>query len=377
MSSDAVLDFESLLSPITEESPAGNGLREHDAAAYFEIKRLRDGARKAETQFFGDSEGTDETENWEQVFTLSEAAIRESSKDLQVAAWLIEALVRIHGFAGLRDGLRLARELSEKFWDGIHPRPDEDGVETTVAPLAGLNGEEADGPLVSAIGLIPATEGSTYGPFALWRFKQAHELDRQSPDKQEQRLSDGWVSLEMFNRSVTETSADFFRTLLEDIEATQTELAAMERVLEEKCGKDADGFPLAPPTSRLRDALEDALRTVKGFSQETLGDAAEAAAEEQAASSDEDGDSGGTAGPSAGVSQKQIRTREDAFRTLLEIASFFKKSEPHSPVSYGLEQVVRWGRMSLPELLADLISDSSTREALFRQVGIPEPRDDD
>ena len=29
------------------------------------------------------------------------------SKDLQIAAWLSEALVKLHGFAGLRDGLKI------------------------------------------------------------------------------------------------------------------------------------------------------------------------------------------------------------------------------------------------------------------------------
>ena len=32
----------------------------------------------------------------------------------------------------------------EQFWDGIYPLPDEDGLATRVAPLTGLNGEDAD-----------------------------------------------------------------------------------------------------------------------------------------------------------------------------------------------------------------------------------------
>jgi predicted component of type VI protein secretion system len=67
------------------------------------------------------------------------------------------------------------------------------------------------------------------------------------------------------------------------------------------------------------------------------------------------------------------RTREDAFRDLLEIADFFRRTEPHTVVSYALEQIVRWGRMSLPELLAELIPEEPSRKNLFKQVGIKSP----
>ena len=53
------------------------------------------------------------------------------------------------------------------------------------------------------------------------------------------------------------------------------------------------------------------------------------------------------------------------------IAAFFRQTEPHSPIPYTLEQTVRWGRMPLPDLLAELIPDSNARQHYFRMVGIP------
>ena len=64
-------------------------------------------------------------------------------------------------------------------------------------------------------------------------------------------------------------------------------------------------------------------------------------------------------------------TREEAFGVLLTIAQFFRKTEPHSPVSYALEQVVRWGKMPLPQLLVDVLPEEVPRQQLFRLVGIP------
>jgi hypothetical protein len=39
---------------------------------------------------------------------------------------------------------------------------------------------------------------------------------------------------------------------------------------------------------------------------------------------------------------------------------------------------VRWGRMKLPELLAELVADDSTRQEIFKRTGIHEaPREPD
>ena len=71
-----------------------------------------------------------------------------------------------------------------------------------------------------------------------------------------------------------------------------------------------------------------------------------------------------------------MQTREEAFRALLQVAEFFKRTEPHSPISYGLEQAVRWGRMPLPDLWAELIPEESARLQLFKLVGIQPPGED-
>jgi len=68
-----------------------------------------------------------------------------------------------------------------------------------------------------------------------------------------------------------------------------------------------------------------------------------------------------------------IRNREAAFQSLLQVAEFFKRTEPHSPISYALEQAVRWGRMPLPDLLTELIPEEAARLQLFKLVGITPP----
>ena len=50
---------------------------------------------------------------------------------------------------------------------------------------------------------------------------------------------------------------------------------------------------------------------------------------------------GGTPSPAPGA----IRTREDALRELNRIADFFRRTEPHSPLAYTLDEAVRRGRI--------------------------------
>jgi type VI secretion system protein ImpA len=69
-------------------------------------------------------------------------------------------------------------------------------------------------------------------------------------------------------------------------------------------------------------------------------------------------------------------SREQAFKSILQLADYFKKTEPHSPVAYLLEKAVRWGKMPLPRLLRELIKDDPMLAELFRVMGVSEGADD-
>jgi len=169
----------------------------------------------------------------------------------------------------------------------------------------------------------------------------------------------GVVTLQKFDVAVSETPVEFVENLLEDLSDCSREFESLCSVLEEKCGEDERGFSLAPPSSNIRTALRECRELVEKTFRHliSVGDEAE-------------GEEGGELAVGSADTAKGVTTREDAFRALLQVAEFFKRTEPHSPVSYALEQSVRWGRMPLPELLEELIQDSSTREQLYKLVGI-------
>jgi type VI secretion system protein ImpA len=376
MASETVIELERLLAPISEEQPAGEDLREDFSprSTYYSIKDAQSSARTEERKrresFDNEPDTSFRRDEWNPVLTSAQDILTEKSKDLEIAAWLVEGLLRAYGYPGLRDGFRLVRELVEKYWDDIYPRPDEDGVATTVAALTSLNGEEADGTIIWPLTNIAVTAGG----YTLWQYKQASDLQLLEAEKREQRIAAGAVSFDMFQQAVRETPVSFYRELIEDVEQALEELENLSSVLDEKCGQDDTGYPLSPPTSRIRETLKECLDTIRSLARLVMPDETD---DGDGGAEDGNGSGGamivGDGGPS--VPAGSIQNREQAFRTLEKLADFFKKTEPHSPISYMLQQSVRFGRMELPELFSELISDSSTRNDLFRLVGIQKPED--
>jgi type VI secretion system protein ImpA len=361
MASEPVFEIEALLEPIPGDNPAGIDLRTDSSPSspYYAIKDARSQARAAERQMMVDGDEAGVQVDWRPVISNGKKALTEKSKDLEVVAYMIEALARLNGFAGLRDGFRLTRELLERYWDNLYPLPDEEGLDTRVAPLTGLNGDEAEGALITPITKIPLTEGSSCGPYACYHYQQASTVAQiADPEAREKRIEQGAVSLDKINQAVAETPASFFANLAEDLTQCQEEYAKLGTVLEEKCGGKA------PPASNIRSALDTCKEALNFVARDKLATAAPP--EEAGAEAAE----GAPAGAGGGFGDGAVKNREDAFRTLLKLAEYFRRHEPHTPVSYALEQIVRWGRMSLPELLQELIPEDIPRNAIFKQVGI-------
>jgi type VI secretion system protein ImpA len=81
-------------------------------------------------------------------------------------------------------------------------------------------------------------------------------------------------------------------------------------------------------------------------------------------------DEGPAMGGATAAAPRALRTREDAIRQIEELAEYFRKTEPHSPLAYTLADAVRRARLPLPELLAEVLPDSGARQAMLTMLGI-------
>ncbi len=363
-----MLDTESLLRPISEEAPAGENLRADPSptSPYYQIKDARNAARVSERAALqSDDPMVSTTSEWTSVLDLAPKLLAETSKDIEIAVWLTEGLLRREGFAGLREGFSLVRQLVEQFWDGIYPLPDEDGMETRVAQLTGLNGDDAEGTLIVPIALVPLIADDK-GLLSTWHFRMAREVSAiVDPEAKQRRLDAGAVTLERFHGAIAVTEpADLFSTQ-DEVKACLDEWQALSDALDERCGADA------PPTSNVRQALEGVLECLTFLTKDLRPPEEEVEAE---ASESDASEGGATAAPASAPGV--IATRNDAIDALRRAGEFFRRTEPHSPIPYAVDQALRWAQMPLHVLVSELITDPSALEQFQLRTGIPSSGED-
>jgi type VI secretion system protein ImpA len=132
--------------------------------------------------------------------------------------------------------------------------------------------------------------------------------------------------------------------------------------LGERAGRDA------PSTSDIARVLTTIRDTVATFSADLVA-SARAAAEQGAPGAAQGANGAGAAGAAGG----SLRGREDALRTLLQVAEYFRRNEPQSPISTSLDEIVRRAKMPFAELLAELLPDTSAWRSALISAGIKPP----
>jgi type VI secretion system protein ImpA len=162
---------------------------------------------------------------------------------------------------------------------------------------------------------------------------------------------------------VNATGAAFYIDLIADLEGAVAEFDGLATALYEKAGRDA------PPTSNIRDLLRKILDAVTSFSKDLI--AREQPALEAAQS--EGGTAAGGGGSPIIVAQGAISGREDALRTLSQVAEYFRKTEPHSPIAQSLDDLVRRARLPFAELLQELLGDDTQWRTALSNAGIRPP----
>jgi len=392
MSTEATLDFDALLAPISDEAPSGASLREHPelSRTYYSVREARNMAMEAERALarlalmeqsdfdreLGGKEEARPVPNWGKVADMASDLLCQHSKDLWAVSWLIEATTQQDGVAGFRDGIKLCRLMSEKFWDTIHPRPDEDeGYAHTVAQLSGLD-NTLSAPLEASPMLLSNDRIS-------WtNYQYALELDQMDPERRAIRIDEGAVSSDEFHKAIRAAHRAELLGTQADLSEAIAELKLFSETMDRLCGKDDSGYPIGPPTSNLSQTLTRMLQnfnvvTAGLLNVEQGGPAGDTPVPGhlQEAVAGELTDTSGNHAPTGSLMQRPVASRDEALQHLLRVADYFRKAEPHSPVSYALEQAVRWGRMPLPDLLKDLVSDESVLHEVFKRMGISRPDD--
>lgn len=299
--------------------------------------QARDDERRAEV-----SEGSMTTlsEAWTPVQTTALEILKNHAQDIEIGAWLIEAATRLHGFEGLKVSFETVTGMIRRHGTALHPQPEEEDEPHFLA-LAGLNGIGREGALVQPLRLLPLVPGYPFGQMTLWDATGGGRAD------DVQRAMDAVSSEQMTAQFESIVAA---RIAIEDCDAAATECLGAD----------------APPFATLIETLSEIERTVRGMGSLDSADVAEPEHKEHAPPA-------AAAAPQSG----EIISREQAFEELLKIARYFRKAEPHSPISHSIETLVQRGRMDFLSLLKELIPDQNLRENVMTTAGIREHNPED
>lgn len=372
MPSPPTIDLETLLTPIAGDNPAGEYLRYE--GIYDTLQELM---REDDNLEQGDWQRETKSADWRAVVATATDALATKSKDLQLAAWLTRALVKRHGFAGLRDGFQLLRELQERFWDHIYPELEDGDAEFRAGPFEGLNVG-----LPFFIRQIPLTQSGNGDVYSLLHWTEAQTVDnlaRQNAEAYQTAISEGKITNDQLNKAVATTPRTFYETLFEDLQDSVDACERLDRLSDEKFGR------IAPSFVAIKKALDECLdivRRVRKEKREKEGvrdtDGAIAPTTPQQTNGEirpERESSTMTQASSAfrtGDLPLEPQNRADALRRLEAVAGYFRRTEPHSPVAYLVERAVRWGTMSLEEWLREVIKGDDVLDYVREHLGIKE-----
>jgi type VI secretion system protein ImpA len=328
-----------ILAPIPGANPSGENLR--NSQVYIKITE----ARRQEEDWSGGRKEAD----YKAVLKLAGDALATKSKDLQLAAWVTEALLKREGLAGLRSGLELIKSLLDTFWDSIYPELEDGDAEFRAAPVEWVGTR-----LGNAVKEAPITrDGYNY-----FQYKESqavgYEADVESSEsmaKRQAAINDKKVTGEAFDAQFNGTSKDFYQHLLADLDGCLEALEALGELCESKFGA------FNPSFTPLRDTLQEVRLSIDGLYQkkrqqagETDQPAAEEAAVEPEAAAADSWGTAAAAAPARAPAKRAVvglvpSDTDDAVARLAAVAKFLREQDGFDPAPYLLLRGFRWGEL--------------------------------
>lgn len=263
--------------------------------------------------------------NWSKLIIDAKNALTDKCKHVYVGVMLAEGLLMQNGFAGVRDGMKLLRLLFERCWDRMLPPIEEPGDEER------------------RIGNVNSLGNSNSKPYYPIKVRMTPLFQYNGEPLSWQSWKDGNADFVPASKAA---SYEQCQSVIDEIGAAAEEVAALERICEEKA-------PNSPPElGELRQSLDECMALVKGAmaGKEPTAAGGEAAAGGTASSP------GGAAVSAAGMG------REAIYNQIEKLADQLNKLEPHSPVPWLLRRVKDLKEMAFHELVNALTKSQSPAE---------------
>lgn len=337
-----------LLNPISPDRPAGENL--WYSPTYDKIKEAR---REDDDSPQGDWQHERKLADWPLTIKLISEALATQTKDLQLAAWLAEAMLRREGIASFRDCLDLIRGLIENFWDGLYPELEDGDAEFRASPLRWL-GERND-----KLELAIRTGPLTVGGYGFVKFRESREVGSEESVKgdyekqriRQEKIDEGKISEEVFEKDFAATPKKFYADLEQSFNGALESLSKLSQLCDERFGK------VSPSFLQTQQALEEVRQQVRIFlnkKRELDPDPIPEGVPPVAAEAEAGEEPSYVAGPAAAAAparkravsmSAEVRTWDDAVDRVVAAARYMRQQNPYSPASYLMLRGLRWGEL--------------------------------
>ena len=372
-----MVNITQLMNPISENSPSGTYLK-LDKATYRALRNSYNAAQSSFRQLIEtpDASGNQEllaiNDNaWTMLQDLTQEALSNKTKDLEILGWFISSqFFTPDPYKNLADSITVLKGFIENFWQDLHPTlPDnkihsqdassrlQEIIQFRLRPLLQLVGESNN----STAFFMPLQITSLIGEISLGDYLRAElhgsieELKQRATQEFNQATQDNllhlakvFTGLNDVERLISSRSKDCgiqpinFRFIKENVSKSINAIRSLTGQLFGTWPLD-DDFQIKDikdnPTAVLNE-ISPPNREVPDLSSSIGSDV--------------------TSVPTQINNQTQLQNRDQAFQQLRYIADFFRDTEPHSPVSFLLERSIRWGYMSLPELMQEMTDGNAT-----------------
>jgi type VI secretion system protein ImpA len=352
-----MIQVEEFLQPIAEDKPSGTDLR---------YDPVYDAIKEARRQDDDLNQGAWQTErkvaDWGQVVTLTTTALKKKTKDLQIAAWLVEALLKRESYAGFNAGLQLCHGLIDKFWDTLYPEIEDGDLELRAAPLEWITIK-----FEQPIRAVPLNRAG----HNLFLYNESRTVGYEDQaktaelkKKREKDLKENKLTPEAFDKSFTETPKAFYAELEKSIDQTLKTIEELSKLCDEKFGDTAPSFgKLKSSINEVRHLNHQLLEKKRETEPDPV---VEAPPEETEPGPDGGGEAamavaaGAEGRPVAAVgsitftlASSETPFRRELVAQVAGVAATLRVKEPYSPAPYMMMRGLRWGDLRAASALAD------------------------
>ncbi|PMH26215.1 hypothetical protein BCU71_22970 [Vibrio lentus] len=415
-------EIANLLVPISDEEPSGSYLK-LDRSAYRSLRNVYNSAQSSFRQLVETPDASSDpaivdanTENWAELRKVSEETLAKQSKDLEILGWYITSqLFTSQPFYNLANAVPTLNLFIDQFWDTLNPMlpeaklkaSDEAGkakeiTEFRTKPLLQLVGESADSSSVYIpFQMLDFCGGVTFGDYLTAERKgNIAELKETALGSFDQSVSETlfqlasiYSELEVAEKNLAEKCQAVGATVI-SFNFIKTNVRDLIKAIHFLVGEKFTPWPLDNDFHVLQNAAEEPQQSdsIHSAFQQTnsapndLGSASETnQSPGQANSVNQVNESVANGSPAQAANDQPAQTqmavqnvssingivnRDHAFQEIRKIAEYFKETEPHSPIAFLLERSIRWGYMSFPELLQEMVGNDNVIAQINQMTGM-------